>query len=600
MLLCGHGFSIEQNTPQEIQIYSYTLKNERNKQTLFLNNIEPVIIRHFEVDTLSKSIRKLYNDSLLDLKRKLPVKTRNKSYTYEFTPEIIIHYSVTYENDNSKPRIEAYICEPDDNSMHMIKESRKHTTKIANDSIIDWLNNSYPFSTVAPRGKEQKEYVDIRQIIIGKYSGYLSKQKNISLKTLWYIYPNLADNFDSEDYSLLHEMMNTDIGYVGVCDVNTEIMETMIVTFYPNDNKDQLLKRLQIIGNLLEQAVREEYILNNPVIDSLDDYRKKDRLFAQVRNALAKKHLTSDEQKKCYFIVKKKIDSGQFEYLGVYMRLLTGLSSNILCAIRWKDINVVKDYNFAEIIVTKQLTNDGKVMRGFTGIDEYLCFPCVDEIRGELCSLKHILLQYVADKTSLSDKPIIGTKEILLGKDKKHSFYPPKNLEILSRELLASIGIQEHIIIVPDNDKGTKETNLNHYGGDFFRENFRYWIMSYSKMTEDESAYLLGNKRITTFGRYYCDYINDTSKLVLRTKLQRLSSMMHSPLINLADAEGEDLEVRLPLKKKISVTNEYFPLHVTVELDIRGLNGNMSISTECLHGCDLEVMKTKGKGKGEK
>ena len=45
-------------------------------------------------------------------------------------------------------------------------------------------------------------------------------------------------------------------------------------------------------------------------------------------------------------------------------------------------------------------------------------------------------------------------------------------------------------------------------------------------MTNDETAYLIGNTPETTFGRFYCDYINDASQYLLYVKLRRLDAML--------------------------------------------------------------------------
>lgn len=82
------------------------------------------------------------------------------------------------------------------------------------------------------------------------------------------------------------------------------------------------------------------------------------------------------------------------------------------------------------------------------------------------------------------------------------------------------------MVTIPDYQKGSKETNLSHYQGDFFRENFKYWAQELCKFTTDELAYHVGNIPATTFGKFYCDFLNDVSQLTLYVKLQRLGAIL--------------------------------------------------------------------------
>lgn len=106
------------------------------------------------------------------------------------------------------------------------------------------------------------------------------------------------------------------------------------------------------------------------------------------------------------------------------------------------------------------------------------------------------------------------------------TLFAPRELESLCRQLIEELRLPDWIVTIPDQGEGTKETNLNSYGGDFFRENFRFWTLSFAGMTNDETAYLIGNTPETTFGRYYCDYLNDASQYLLYMKLRRMDAVL--------------------------------------------------------------------------
>ena len=101
----------------------------------------------------------------------------------------------------------------------------------------------------------------------------------------------------------------------------------------------------------------------------------------------------------------------------------------------------------------------------------------------------------------------------------------PQELSSLCREVISALNIDPLIISIPTINGGRKETNLNVYGGDFFRENFRYWSR-FMGLSGDELAYVMGNKPETTLGRHYVDFSNDASQDIIAKKINRWHSML--------------------------------------------------------------------------
>jgi hypothetical protein len=105
---------------------------------------------------------------------------------------------------------------------------------------------------------------------------------------------------------------------------------------------------------------------------------------------------------------------------------------------------------------------------------------------------------------------------------------------------VGKIGIDDIVVKVPDSDKGTKETNLSVYQGDIFRISFQAWAQSCSKLTGDEVNYLLGNNPTTTFGQHYCDFANNSSQLVMHTKLRRMDCIIEKEMSGYEDGNPKD------------------------------------------------------------
>ena len=126
--------------------------------------------------------------------------------------------------------------------------------------------------------------------------------------------------------------------------------------------------------------------------------------------------------------------------------------------------------------------------------------------------------------------------------------FPPYRIAKMSAELLKEVGIEEDIIIVPDNDGGTIETNLNRYCGDIFRTNMEYYFREMASMNEDEISYLLGNSPVTVIGTNYVDLVNDALQYIMYVKSQRIYALLHrnkAENICTIVSDGKDRKYRL-------------------------------------------------------
>ena len=190
------------------------------------------------------------------------------------------------------------------------------------------------------------------------------------------------------------------------------------------------------------------------------------------------------------------------------------------------------------------------------------------------------------DWANFVDLPIVTTTEILQGNKNRYSAFPPSSLDRLCRDVISLLGIPDHIIEIPDKEKGTKETNLSHYGGDFFRENFRYWALNKAKFTIDEVLYLIGNKPETTFGIFYCDYLNDASQLVLYTKLLRLDTLFSEN----KDIQASYEEIHAPnIFKNKYTSSSPEPLQLRIRLKLPKDHDSAIFEATCQNGMNTYI-----------
>lgn len=507
-----------------VEIHTYTLNTDLKTQALSPMHEKPVMINRIDLYCSPQTLRRQFS---MEISRRYAAgRERHPSFSHEITPDIVVWCSKTYPKNNlSRPRLEAYVCEPAPDSKinsgfkergNRIKSTIKHTTSVSDEDILDWLEKVYPYSVVSPKrassSSEPQSVTSIQEEIITHYTEYL-QGKNIALKTLWYLYPSLSDRYSKSSYEDLSSMMKTIIGEQRVCDITPEICESLLINTYSGHSENALWAKFELLSTMLDQAVELGYCSCNNLHLALRQAHMRDKLFAQVRKALTKKHLTRNEFLKAYNYIYSKINQGEPVYWGVLFRLMTGLESKIVCALRWSDIHLSYEYNVYSAIIARQMHDDGS-FDGFYDNEDYLVFPLSNNLQN--------LLQQLKQRCSIkNDNQLILSSMVAA---ESCTLITPKMLNQFSREVIQAIGIDERIISLPYHDFQERQTNLNKYNGDIFRENFRFWATEFGKLNSDELSYLLRNKPSSTLGCYYCDFQNDASQLILHIKLNRIEA----------------------------------------------------------------------------
>lgn len=582
-------------------INSYRLNHDLGSQALsqsadFLSVTQSKLQRN--IGCFYESINQMFRQEVL--KRRAAGRTKSAAFSYQFTPDITIWCSRSYPEKNSgRPRLEAYVCEPPSydkasrgymNRGRLYPETKKRVCKITDDEVDNWLEHIYPFETVQPRrssgqmqdsGSAIKPVLNIREFIIEKYSEILSSRKSeIALKTFWYLFPNLSDDISPSDYECLSSMMYTDIGMIALEDVSIEECEKLLTAEYPECSREALWRKFKLLEYLISSAVSKGWCNENPLHTAIQERHTQDKLFSQVRSALIKKHFTKAEARAAFQFIKEKFNSGNFEYMGVMIRLLTGLESNIVCALRYSDIKKISDFNIYQLSITRQLTNDGSQFKGFADLSDYRLVPLIDILH----QFTEQYVQYVKihfPNTKLASLPLVGTISSIADSNTRYKFYEPRKLDRLCGEVLESLGIDERIITVPTANGGTKETNLNYYGGDFFRENFRFHALNSAKLSTDELAYLLGNKPETTLGKHYWDFANNASQYLIYVKLQRLAGLFSN--VKSCTATQYHFSGSDSLCRSFSVPGSQ-PLSLIINLLLKDGVGNATLDISCDNG----------------
>lgn len=464
---------------------------------------------------------------------------RESSIPFDITPDITGYFVMHEEPQHpGKVRIQAYVKETmkENGTYCETENSRKRVTSIAQEDVYDWLENSYPYETVHHRqkagaGQDSGEYeqleedISIRDVIIQASSIRLAGE-NIALETLAYLYPNLEDYYTEREYEEFMMMVRgTGIGLLRVQDITTEVCEEQLQRAFPGASDVRLWRYFRIISTALAHAVRNGYCHENELRQAEMDRTVRDRLFQQVRNVLTKKHLDEDEMVRVVEECISRIHDGHIEFIGVLVRLLTGLEGDIVCGLTWGDFIHDLIFDLYQLVISRRIAGKTGIRTAFTKTKQYRSVPCMDILAEELLFVREEIQSVLGRGDDLSQIPLVTSMERILHGE-KYQWMQPSELAGYSQEILRTIDWDKRVLLIWDQNKGYRETDLNEYLGDIFRENFRFWGLMAAHLSVDELSFLISNQPETTLGRYYVDFFNAATTFSMYRKLQRWNCML--------------------------------------------------------------------------
>ena len=304
----------------------------------------------------------------------------------------------------------------------------------------------------------------------------------------------------------LRSVVSGPIGGIVLCENIAEIIWNELEK--TSDDDDTRVRKCNLLLRLISYGMRKT--THCGVVDKkkLNKFQKaQNQVMQEIRNGIISKNLTDEQNRKLEKLVEEGIKTDKKDYfLGAKIRLRTGLESNVLCALKTSDFRK-SEVGVWHLCIRRQVTNDGTEIRPLTRREEYRDVPCTDELE---------LLLLEKNRTMSEDGWLLNggeTAELVCGMS-------PSELNRFCRELIKQVGIDGDALVVPDDKKGTVETNLIYYG-DYYRETFRRCAAEKMGMTTGEIAYLLGVQATVTHERFYCDYSNSYKQLQMRQKLQR-------------------------------------------------------------------------------
>lgn len=463
---------------------------------------------------------------------------------YAFTEELPIRYALRTRS-GKVVAIAAFLMPRKENNQYVLSKSnvaRNYlgtevgTTRIEREFVdkqtaIDWVHSQYPYATIRKQayqahssaaGKQEQRCIqnEVRLRYIKIVQG-----KPVTLKTVWYLYHN-SENSSKKDNGILAKLMASDIGSVDTNQATRTVLQQKCYAVQGSQlNKTQ---ELLLLG-LLETAVRNGHCFES-VLDEF--YAVKDsppgrNRKREVSDFFKKRSLTSTECRN-YFRAINVFDEKTVEkneaVLNVcaLLRLLTGLSSNAICALQWQDYQEISGYGRYRFSISKQLTNDGLHQKEFTSARSTRFVPVPYMLEDKVDWLKN-RIPMDEDYSYWKDKPIFCRD------DSYDKPITPKELDMHCDEKLSAIGIHERVIEVDTADSGTQEINFNRYRGDFFRSNYIHYAINKADIEEGDLDYLLGRKGWDTLSEHYVGFSNCAVQYNIAEVLNRWHASLEHP-----------------------------------------------------------------------
>lgn len=470
--------------------------------------------RYVKADNTEPSLREAMR------KGELPSgKKRERPLEIPFSEELSICVKTSPEA-NGTLRAEAYfIIHQKSKKVSFRNISRKVKAFNSSKDIENWAKEEYPFSDLRRNGETTK--TGIRDSVAKAYrEAPTPSADELTVKTLWYLFPELESGLSDADKRWIATMLlsNTKLESVVLGKTSESIIRASLEGLSAIEQK----RTLYCLQTIVDSAV-DNGILKTNCFDGFEKnnhFSSARNYFAEIRSALTKKSLSIQEFKRLIAFIKLKIEKGFCVFVLLLVRCLTGLESNIVCALLWGDFFLNPDTGVFSLRVSKQVSNDGSEVKPLEKPEEYRLMPCMDVLAKTLSEAKKRLAADLEIEESELDQYPIGYD----GQEPK--VVSPRELERVSKDALKELGIPDNVIYVPDDGKGLKMTNLAHYNGDFFRENMRWFLIEKAKADEGVVAFILGNKPELVFSGNYCDYNNIFSQQHIYVILQRINAVL--------------------------------------------------------------------------
>ena len=443
--------------------------------------------------------------------------TYNKAQQVSFAPDFNVYYTVTDHGKGKQAKcfFAKYLLPSKKKSGKKdygkkIDESRVTISAKDDDSLSEKIMEDFPFSE-----KFEKLRVEAaKEIQLALKEGRLT---NISLFSFAFAYADditrYANTFDFN--FCYHALSRTSLGSLILNEATQDDFESVIseLTASVKIDVEKLYRQLEIILNCAVKNV----VMNDgrhPIFASIEAGKKKAQTKAELRDALTKKTLTFEEEKRLISWLVKHIPEKP-AYLGTIIRLFTGMTNPEVSMLTWEDFCKTEYSDCFHLKVTKQRNYKNLKEEELSSQFKYRIVPLPTLLSDLMIAQRErIQKKFSVPFASLMDFPIVSA-----GNENYTDYCTPNKLRLnANKALKEGAKIPENLVFFSETD-GAGEHDLSRYNGDFFVSNFKFHALNDAMMTQGEVAYILGSVPHDTFSKHYCDYTHPFLQMKLVSKL---------------------------------------------------------------------------------
>lgn len=472
--------------------------------------------------------------------------------THHFSNEIDMFCSFRNLKTDGTFLADGYTCFPDATAGKRgtkIPDSEKRVPVMDSNPLMiaDWLSSVYPFETF--REYEDQKRKPIRTVISEAYIPVLS-ERPITYKTFWYIYEaplneiEIANAF-GKIQSVFKLFAFSDYGNMFLDSITLDEYKDFLSRIDLAAFETTEDKMLMAFSDALDIAIKKGHCSKNvlSVEDGEDELSKKS--LSAIKETLRKKTMTESEFRYSYISMKTKERLSEEDY-GILLRLLTGLETNIVSALRWEDFIPIPEYGFQVLNIYKEIENNGEEKK-LKSIDAFRVIPCSE-----------LLSKFLTDK---KERQRAKASDYIIKGDGPGGFFKPSKLADKCREFVSEMHF-DPVIVSIDSGNGYREENLSEFKGNIFKQNIRYWLIKCAGFLTDEMRYFLGLKPTTTIFSNYIDMRDESSLYALYVKLRRLDALLEY------GSDSTEYETQLSDGSEISFEEKaYLPSDILVNFE---------------------------------
>lgn len=451
----------------------------------------------------------------------------SKAEEYQFSSEISLFYKIYSERKNKFAGV-AYYKEIKD--IKLKTWGKKLTSDIERGLRADTKDE------VVSRLEDIVFNDDVYPFIWNDIKVKYTENRNvISLKTIWFYCWCYISNMKKYNHKYLSQLFcDSEIADVIPQDSTGDTLIRAIAHALKVEVDAIPYSAIEQIDLILKSAVKHRILIHNPLELYIADFTTRATERQQdVRNALVKKHFSSDEEMRIFSaIVGSKNKDGakllnciqKSLLLAGAIRLFTGMAIRETAALKWGDYQPIRGTDAFHFTITKFVDNKGKIVQHSASENwkRFRIVPSAKVLSYLLNERKRYLLNLGIDEEYLMECPIILQNECISDMQNKKiiEHCKPEKISNVCNEIIDKANIPVNEVVLPDA-KYDLITDFNRYHGDVFLSNFRHKANHIAYMTMGEINYMIGVNAPDTFSRHYCDYTNDFLQFAVAQKLSR-------------------------------------------------------------------------------